>query len=114
MATQRFRMHLEVPTNLVGPIIELVDNEGILVSVEPLKEKNTKKHFYTNGKRNKGVSGIDLLMGLLKDHKGGVVFEQLKKAFVEKGFSETSVSPILSKLSADGKIVKVGNLWKLK
>ena len=82
--------------------------------MEPLEEKNTKKHFYTHGKRNKGVSGIDLLMGLLKDHKGGVVFEQLKKAFVEKGFSETSVSPILSKLSADGKIVKVGNLWKLK
>ena len=103
MTTQRFKMHLEVPSKLVGTIIELLDGEGILVSVEPVVDKPKKVTRYAGGKRNKGISAVGLIVECLTKSKV-LNMSQLRAFFTDRGFSENSVHPSLSKLVQDKRV----------
>ena len=112
MSDQKFKMHLIVPIKMVGTIIELIADEGILVSVEPVVEKG-KTFRYVGGKRNKGISGSELVLTSLRDHGGLMKVKELEAVFVGKGFSTNSVGPSVSKLVIEKKIKRDGNTYRL-
>lgn len=97
---QMFDMHITVPAKVIGNIIELLSGEGILVSISPKAELAPKQaqRRYVGGRRNKGISGIDvIIMALGSGHTAG-----LTSYFARHDFSVTSVSPSLTKARAAG------------
>jgi hypothetical protein len=106
MSTGKFEMRLIVPTKLVGPIVELVEEgEGIIVTMTPHSETSGKKTpRYVDGKRNKGISANELVLQTLVT--GPTTYEQLAQRFVDKGFAKTSLSPTLSRLIKDKQVIE--------
>ena len=108
MVTDKYVMTLIVPARLVGTILDVLKGEGLMVKTEPYVETEQqqqpkKKEFrYAGGKRNKGISGVDLA---IQSIQAGVKTDRgLMKAFVIKGFSENSSGPVISRLLQEGRI----------
>ena len=92
---QKFKMHVEVPAKLVGTIIELLADEGVVISVEQMKS-GAPAPRYAGGKRNKGISSRDLVIQTVGPR--GATIEQIRTAFAGRGFAPTSVHPALNGL----------------
>ena len=114
MSNGKFEMKLIVPTKLVGAVVELMEGEGIIVHMAPFVEENKTKprkgsgQHYAGGKRDKGISGNEAVMAILKESKLALTAEQVGKKMAERwGFSANSASPVLSKLQADKKVKRV-------
>ena len=114
----RFSVTFHVDENKLPLILEVVAKSATLVGVSVVKEVEPKppgkKSFhYANGLRNKGISGENLILELIKS--GPVSFELIKDKFFEKGFASNSASAALSALrskkiadrKADGSIFKL-------
>ena len=102
-----FDLHLRVAENKLPTVLGTLmpEAEVMLISVTPsdIIEPGPKRR-YINGCRSKGISGEDLMLQIIKDKP--VKYETLIDAFVEKGFSRNSVSPVTNKLCKAGKITK--------
>ena len=90
-----------ISTNLLATIGTNVTLQSVKVIED--ESSSSKKMHYTGGKRNKGVSGVDLALNILGSN-GVTSTETFKKAFVEAGFSENSYSPVLYKLINEGRV----------
>jgi hypothetical protein len=117
MTTQKFAMRIEVPAKLVGTIIELLDGEGTIVSVEQMREKAPSSgrgsgHHYAGGKKNKGISGEVLAIEILATAgRSGVAYKKAEAMFADRGFAKTSASPNLSKAVKAGRARVVDNVF---
>lgn len=93
-------------------LAELLTNVdvGEIVSITPEKSAiPTKKNMrYVEGKRLKGINGVDLLKELFKKKKTRNTTE-LKDAFEANGFSENSMSPRLSGFLKEGLIERLSD-----
>lgn len=60
-SNEMFDVHIVVPARMVGTIVELLNGEGLLISVSQQKSDETNpvktKYVYTGGKRKKRVTG---------------------------------------------------------
>lgn len=113
--SEKFDMILVVPTKLVGPILELVSNEGIVVRVNPHNQEKIRKSGYRDGIKDKGIKGADLLIQCLEkvpSHRA--TLDDLRKAFVEKGFSKNSIDATVSQAVKNGKVKRDGKFVVLK
>jgi hypothetical protein len=98
----------ELPT-----ILGAIAGSAKLVSVTPTEEakaeKPTARDFhYVDNKRNKGISGEDLLLQTLGKEPRVFHVKEIEAAFEKHRFSGNSVSPILHRLLAAEKIRRVG------
>lgn len=113
---------LTVPDNAsLAVLIGAVDKFAILLEATPYEEvsnvpprrKSPGVPRYTNGTRNKGMRGDDLILDILKD--GPRTIKQIETAFKENGFAANSASPCLSRAKAMGKITRFTNgSWSMK
>lgn len=116
MAT-KFDVHVIVPAKLIGTLVELLEGEGCLVSMEPYVEKvgiKKPKFAYAGGKRNKGISGYDAVIEAIK--VGYRTTEKIADHMVkEYGFAPTSASPAITHLKAAGRIKQDedSKIWSL-
>lgn len=88
-------------------IIQLLDGEARLVSMKEVVEdvaSGQRAIRYANGARLKGISGPELLVRLLGDHKPHPRHE-IERAFIEHGFAWTSVGPVLSLARKEGRLL---------
>lgn len=104
--TNLFEMHLIVPPKLVGTIVELMSDEGIIVTMNPYKNSKKQIKVYAGGKRNKGISGEEAVLTILKDAGKPMTHQQVGKLMASKfGFSANSSSPVLSRLAKGKKVI---------
>lgn len=112
MSASKFEMHLIVPAKLVGTIVELMEGEGVLVSMNPHNDK--KKQHYANGKKNKGISGSDAALEILSASGKPMTYKQVGKLMASKyNFSESSASPALSVLAKSKKVIRKDDLYSI-
>lgn len=96
----------ELPT-----ILQVVERSATLISVTPTEETKApeKKHqHYVNGKHIKDISGQDLVLQTLAEHKGVCDIIQLSKAFVSRNFAAGSYSSAVTYLVKEGKVRRLG------
>lgn len=102
----------------LATVLGALQGSAQLVSVTPTEveaPKATKEQYYVGGKRNKGISGQDLVLKVLGSAKRPFTNEELGKAFIENGFAEHSYSPSLTELVRAEKVVSAGRgTWALK
>jgi hypothetical protein len=101
----RYAITIKVPESDLGPIVTHAVTHGIkMLSANPTGEIDTSPKGYVGGKRNKGISGRELIIALLSGDEayGGKrriwKGEELSKAFVANGFAGSSWSPPMSEL----------------
>jgi hypothetical protein len=101
--TQRFRMTVVVSDKLIGPLVELLSNEGSVISIVPEEQKEPRQsngNFgYRHGIKNKLISAEELIFQTVPASR-----ETLLKAFVSHKFAATTLSPSLSVLRQAGKV----------
>lgn len=112
-ATAMYVMRLKVTTENIGKVIEATKGiatlDGIVDAVEYPKKKGTKKG-YRGGVRNKGISGPDLIIKILREANGQPVsLETLREEFTKNNFAPGSVSSMLTKCRRAGKVMNVGS-----
>jgi len=100
----------------LATIISLLDGEARLLGMKEITDEDdpadrkritssTRKALhYVGGKRDKGISGADLLTQLLADGRPHPRHE-IERAFIERGFSWLSVSPVLSVARKEGRLL---------
>lgn len=93
----------ELPT-----VLSVVEKSATLISVTPTEETKAppekKRQHYVNGKRFKDISGQDLVLQTLAEHKGVCDIIQLSKAFVSHDFAADSYSSAVTYLIKEGKV----------
>lgn len=89
----------------LSTIISALAGAGTILSLTAtVHRKSPKKNMaYVDGKRNKGISGHDLLTNLFK-RKAKWTTPELTAEFVKAGFSENSMSPRLAAMKNAGKV----------
>lgn len=106
--TTRFELKLIVPAKLVGTIVELVEGEGILVSMTP----HQNGHHKRSGPRHHeaDMTADKLLAQYLGGLKSGASFtnKDVEKVFKATGYSPKTVSSRLSVNVRDKRIKRVG------
>jgi hypothetical protein len=66
------------------------------------QEKNTTASGFVGGRRNKGVSGEQLILETLRS--GPANLDELRHVFANRGFAAASASPYVSKMLRAGSI----------
>lgn len=93
----------ELPT-----VLSVVEKSATLISVRPTEETKAppekKRQRYVNSKHRKDISGQDLVLQTLTEHKGVCDTIQLSKAFVNHGFANDSYSSAVTYLVKNGKV----------
>lgn len=108
---QKFEMHLIVPIKLVGPIVELMAGEGVVVTmsqhVEKVHSRKKTRHSYANGMKDKGMLGNDAVLEIMTNEARPLATLEVGKLMATKhGFAESSASSYLSKLLREGKVTR--------
>lgn len=106
-----YEVILHVAEETLSPLIGAVAPQCTIVQVKPKEATTqpapTKRKYYVDGKRFKGISGEDLLLQTLAVEKRAYSTVELEAVFVAKQFKANSLSPILSRLMAGKKIKRV-------
>jgi hypothetical protein len=72
------------------------------VSHDTLASPKIKSPRFIGGRKNKGVSGENLVIETLRS--GSADLSELRRVFTHRGFAPTSASPTVSKMLRDGDI----------
>lgn len=113
--TQKFKMQVIAPANLVGSIVELLAEVGCVVSMEPHIEKEERKQRprYVNGMKDKGVPAEVLVQNFLSANPAART-ELVEQHFKAAGFAVSSATATLNKLRRKGTVRRTsGGLWEL-
>lgn len=106
-----YKMTLNVPEDLVSVVFDAVKGRGIVVtSTEAIENgRRASRPHFAGGKRNKGISGQELILQTLKEH-GRIPYERMRKLFVDHDppFAATSIESAAVLLKQAGKIDVVG------
>ena len=114
-----FDVTLRVSSARLATVLEALNGSATLVSVLPCTEvtpKRARVFAYAGGKRNKGISGSELLLDTMRQAGGQRIFKtsELTEAFTAKGFNKHSASPALSQARSAGLIESVSpGHWRL-
>jgi hypothetical protein len=115
VSEQLYDLHIRIPLSKVSLIIEVLQGEGVLLSVTETKEKKRHQRPHsrwskaTNGSTTGPQSGKELVEQIIdKTGKGGtVLLRELEKTFERRGRNKHSVSPLLSAFTSQGVLKKV-------
>lgn len=97
---------VRVPATKLATIIETLDGEGELLSVNTTTPITPTHKRNVVSRKKLGITGLDLAVEVTKGG-GDISREQIEAAFIAKGFKKNSVSPVLSKHLASGRLVEV-------
>ena len=107
---------LHVSEKRLGTLLDAIAGSATLISatattevIETRAVSTGDTHHYVNGKRNKGISGEDLILKTLASSNKVFTTVEIENAFVQHGFAGKSYSPPLSKLVGAGKVRALGN-----
>lgn len=109
-----------VAENNLGTVLSTLSGSANLVSVTPTEKAVTtqraspkvhpdRESFYVGGKRNKGISGEDLVLQVLGSDNRVFDSAEVRSKFVQNGFAANSAYSTLSKLASEKKIRALGN-----
>ncbi len=105
-----FQVTLRVSSSRLGTVLEALKGAAELLSVLPCEApsvaKPTRALAYVNGKRNKGISGPELVLKSLREREPRTR-EEFAAIFTLHGFAETSFSPSLTGLKEKGLVALV-------
>lgn len=106
MSEHHYRISAAIPAPSLARIISALTEENIVFTLEVIEgaepSRLSKKTRYANGIRNKGISAENAVINALK--KGPAKAEKLKQDMVNLGFSENSLSPVITKLRRTSRI----------
>jgi len=107
MTNTFYRMELRVPSNLVAPIFELLSDEGVVITIEPVAPEKVRRHrHHTRNKQHQaGPTCQQLVLASLaasQDRK--LSHDQLNAIVVKAGFASTTLGPTVSALMRAGTI----------
>lgn len=89
-----------------GPNIELISVQEV-----PQAQATSKVHkrnfSYANGKARKGIDGATLALQLVTDKKS-ISLAKIGEAMAQAGFAASGASSYISRLVAEGKVVRLG------
>lgn len=85
-----------------------LQNISVVINIEDKEPSKRATSFYTNGKRNKGIKGDELLMEIFSSEERAFTGAEIAKIFVERGFSAKSYSPCISRLKYANKVKQMG------
>ncbi len=110
-----YEMTFTVPAKKVGAALEVMGKFGQLKTMKATEETAiaTKTIHYVGGKKNKGIRSDALALELLGNFGGVMSYEGVKSRFEERGFAASSVSPTMSRLIHEGKVVRDGKYFRL-
>lgn len=74
------------------------DERNTMVEYEVRSPPTKIRRRFVNGKRNKGISGADLIVKALKEHGGSLSRSDLCAIFEHHGFSRSSVNSAARKI----------------
>jgi hypothetical protein len=112
--TTTFRIVCDVPSTSLTTVIGAIEGAASIVEVRALDEaappptRNHPRnhHGYANGKRDKGISGRDLLLEVLSKYKRPVSRDEIDREFITRGFAAGSFSPSVTYLVREGRVVR--------
>lgn len=107
--TTKFELRLIVPAKLVGTIVELVEGEGILISMTP---SNQHRASPITRHHEPDMTADQLMQQFLSGIKIGHRFNnvELIKAFRARGYSPKTVSSRVSTYVKSKQIKRLGHL----
>lgn len=107
-----YRVICDVPSAALTTVMGVLEGSAQIVEVRPVGEADGAtgvrggKH-YAGGKRNKGISGPDLALQILRKYRRPVSPAEMEREFKERGFAPSSWSPSVSRLGK--KVVRGDN-----
>ena len=105
--SQVYELRIRIPLGKVATIIEVLQGEGTLLSVEAVAGK--KRHQKRRGPRFNGpVTGYDLAGEFIKRRKTFKASD-LVAAFVADKRNAKSASPVLTRLKVEGKVKRLSD-----
>lgn len=107
MKRNRIDVLVQCDADALQTVLDVLKGTAELISAKPAKPAQVIQPVsrFRDGKRVKGINGIQLAMTVLKAAGGSLVhMDTFKEAFVAKGFMATSASPVLTELFAAGKV----------
>jgi hypothetical protein len=113
-----YRVIIDIKSAMLSTVLELIDNsDGIhLDSVHdaadpglppaplPPEPKVNGGLRYANGWKQKGISGVSIIEGVLRS--GPATLDELKSAFVNAGYARTSTGNYVNRLLKANRIVR--------
>lgn len=115
MSNQSVFVILRSTIGAVSAIARAVEGLAAVERVEAAPPEKRRRQGYANGKRDKGISGEDLMMQLLTEASAPVRNHDIKEMFELHGFAPSSASPVLAELKTRGVIESPAKgLWQLK
>jgi hypothetical protein len=107
-----YKVILKVEESQLSVVLGALAPEVKMLGAEPLAEElplpPKRSNRYVNGKRNKGISGADLLTEIFSKLNRATETE-IQKSFIARGFSNTTVYPCICMAIRNGSIKQVGH-----
>lgn len=109
----KFNVTLQVDSERkLATILEAISGSARLVGVVPVPEESEpekeRNHGYANGKRNKGISGVDLAVETLRSANRVFTFTEVARVFQDRGFAPNSASPSLTMAVKENRAIALG------
>lgn len=100
-----FDVHIRTTAGRLQMIVDVLDGSAEVISVKRAEDRTVKrtKRTYVGGKRDKGITGLDLITQTLA--KGPMTQASLQNLFLAKGFADSSCGAALSKLVKNKTVV---------
>jgi hypothetical protein len=111
--SKTFAVLLHVESRRLATVLEALSGSATLVSVTTttMPDAPTPKEpavRYHHGRRNKGISGEELVLKVLAECNGLASFSKFAEAFKLHSFAPNSASPALSTAVLAGKVRALG------
>lgn len=110
--TTKYELTATIPARLVGPIVELLDSEGIHATTKPV-DRPAHKTFHRRRRHPATSPESAANQTLLAIQSGCRKPEQIEQFLVARGFSINTAGPRLSQLSKIGLIVRKADGYHL-
>jgi hypothetical protein len=103
-----FDVTIRVSERRLGTLLGIIteDHDFELRGVTRVSDASVPQvpeHRFRNGKRNKGISGVDLLIQTLKGGRA-LSLKELEQVFEGRGFAAASAAGALSRLRSEGRV----------
>lgn len=112
MTKQIYDLHIRIPLAKVATIVEVLADEGTLLSITQVAE-DSQKHYRNSAprRRNNGPRGIDVVESAVRlcGVNNSVFQSSIEKIFIQENRNPKSVSPLLSQLTTRSILERRGN-----
>ncbi len=111
----KYDIRLRVSEKMIAPVLSNVGPQCEFMGLIPVTEEMegaaaTPKRQYVGNIRNKGITGKELIMQVLRQEPlRPHTHNEIKQEFVKHKFSANSVAPLLFALRSKGEIINLGD-----